>query len=540
MPSKKLSSRAGAALSVLALLVFLAALALASGLYVNGRLDLTRDRQFTLSEASLKTLKNLEDIVTIKVVMSRDLPSGFQRRRVEAIDLLREFEARSEGKVRLVFENPDDSEEKRQAAEGLGVQEVALQAETRDGVEVKKGFFGLALLYGDRKEVFPLLRGMESFEYDLVVKIKRLTGSVKTIGVVEGTEGNRFTIMLPGEGRPTMVGFEQSFPTLKGEMDRLFDVRPQDLFLAPVDTAVDLLLVAAPRLLDEVEKFRIDQFLMRGKPVIFFTPGMHVHMVDGLTGKPLEDGYQDLLASYGLAVRRNMLLEGHSWEEIRYGTGEVQRPYPYWMVENYSTFSPDNPITARLQSVSFPWASSIEVNEGLQEGLRTEVLIRTTPFAWEEAGDLLLNPRDLAAYEPGEPQSFPLAALKTGRMKSAYGGFAPPGVSPEEAAAPLPVSLGESRVLVISNALFVSDFYLGLTGATGNLIFVLNAFDQLALDPDLIHIRSRQVEESPLDGDAAIRLKTPLILVNMLLAPLLLAGIGIFAGIRRKRRETRA
>jgi hypothetical protein len=99
------------------------------------------------------------------------------------------------------------------------------------------------------------------------------------------------------------------------------------------------------------------------------------------------------------------------------------------------------------------------------------------------------------------------------------------------------VSRGEPRLLVIGNALFATDFYVGYTGATGNLVLLLNALNQLALDPDLIQIRGRQITEAPLDPDAAARLKTPLTVMNLLLAPALIALVGIFAGLRRRRRE---
>jgi ABC-type uncharacterized transport system involved in gliding motility auxiliary subunit len=543
MASRKLNSRAGAWFGILALLVFLTALALISGLYLRGRADLTRDRQFTLSPASRKTLENLDDIVTLKVIMSRDLPADFRQRRTEVMDWLQEFKAHSGGKVRLVVEDPGDDAEKRQAAEGLGIQEVSLRSENRESMEVTKGFFGLALLYGDKKEVFPVITGLSTFEYDLVVKLKRLTGSMKTIGIVEGADGARYTVALPGGAQPPMVGFEQNFPTLKAEMDRLFQVIPLYPDYLPIDTAVDLIVVLAPRYLGEMEKFRLDQFLMRGKSVLFLTPGMDVDMAAGFQAQPSNNGYEDLLAHYGMGVRKNMLVEPRDWEQLRFGSAGnagVQRPYPYWMVENYGTFSPDNAITAKLQTLSFPWASSVEWGVGGQgpvEGARTEVLVRTTPFAWEEGGMLLLTPRDLAEYQPQEPQSFPLVVLRTGPLKSYYAGFRPPGLPPGDSASFQAVSRGEPRLLVIGNALFATDFYVGYTGATGNLVLLLNALNQLALDPDLIQIRGRQITEAPLDPDAAARLKTPLTVMNLLLAPMLIALVGIFAGLRRRRRE---
>ena len=77
MNSKKLSSRANSFLGIITLAVILAVLGLASEMFFHRRLDLTSGKQFTLSKASLNTIRSLPDLVTVKVVMSKDLPTQF-------------------------------------------------------------------------------------------------------------------------------------------------------------------------------------------------------------------------------------------------------------------------------------------------------------------------------------------------------------------------------------------------------------------------------------------------------------------------------
>jgi predicted RNA-binding Zn ribbon-like protein len=94
MNSKKLSSRANAYLGIVTLVVILAVVGLTSEMFFHRRLDLTQGKQFTLSKASLNTIRSLPDLVTVKVVMSKDLPTQFLQIRTHVVDLLREFEAR--------------------------------------------------------------------------------------------------------------------------------------------------------------------------------------------------------------------------------------------------------------------------------------------------------------------------------------------------------------------------------------------------------------------------------------------------------------
>lgn len=546
MTSKKLSTRAAAWIGGVALAVFLAAAAIVSQLYVNGRLDLTRDRQFTLSDAAVRTLRELPDIVTVRVVMSRDLPGQFQQLRLQAVDLLREFEARSEGKLNLVFEDPGEDPEKRKAAVSMGVQEVQLQEQTRDGMQVKRGFFGLALLYGDKKEVFPVIQNLETFEYELIIRLLRLTGTSKVVGVIDGTEGNQFSFALPGE-TPTN-GFAANFPTLKANIEQLYKVEVQQAAWLPIDSRVDILLVAAPGRLTTAEKFRIDQFVMTGKPVIFLTPGMDVRVVNGISASPTVNDYDDLLARYGVRVHRNVVLEPRQWEMVRFGNSTFPNPYPYWIVASYATMNPENPITAGLQTMSFPWTSSLDVDTA-NPRITSEPLVLTTESAWEETGNLYMAPREMNEYLPENPRMHTLAVLQTGRMKSLFAGALADSAAADALRAEVPAgelsasrdsSEGDARVLVVSNALFLSDFYLGYTNATGNYHFLLNALDYLALDPSLIHVRSRLINEAPLDEDKVSRLKTAVIVTNMALAPLLLIVLGAVGSVRRRKREAAA
>lgn len=543
MPSKKMNTRASAWIGGLTLIVVLAVAALTSQLFLNTRVDLTRDKQFTLSPVALKTLEELPDIVTLRAVMSRELPSQFQQQRRRVVDLLREFEARADGKINLVFVDPGEDPERRQAVTALGIREVMLQEQTRDGMQAKRGYFGLALLYGDKKEVFPVIQNLETFEYELIIMLKRLTGSTKTIGVAEGQEGNRYAFAIPG-GEATRQrvtrGFDENFPSLKNEIEQLYDIREVNLAQGPVRDDLDLLLVVAPSRLSEVEKYRLDQYVMSGLPVIVLTQGMELSLMTGITARPASNGYEDLLAHYGVGLRNNMILEPRQWQTVRFGSSAFPTPYPYWIVTSYGTMSPENPITATLSSASFPWTSSLETIPSAQPGAETEVLVRTTDQAWEETGNLLLYPRDLNEYLPVNQQSFPLVVMQTGTLTSFYADALPEGLSPSDTADRLLESGGDARLLVFSNALFASDFYVGYTNAMGNFHLVLNALDLLALDPDLIRIRSRMQSEPPLDEETVARARTPLIVANMALAPLLVLTAGVIMGIRRRKKETQA
>lgn len=541
MASKKLSSRTSAYVAGAALVIGLATLGVVSEMFVHKRLDLTADRQFTLSKAAIKTLSELTDPVRVKVVMSKDLPTQFIQIRTRVMDLLQEFEAQSNGKLQLSVEDPGDDEKKRQSVTSLGVQEVQLQEQSAEGMQIKKGFFGLALLYGDKKEVIPVLQNLESFEYDLVVKLKKLTGNTKTIGIVEGGQGSKWTFSLPGQPPKTATGFDENFPTLKEEIEKLYKIEKIDPANSEIGDNIDLLWIVAPQRLSEVEKYRIDQHLMKGKSVLFMSPGVDVNLGMGINGTATNNGYEDLLSHYGVSVKKNVVLEYKQFQLVRFGNSFFPSPYPYWVVEGYDGLNAKSPITSKLGSVSFPWTSSIELDSTRKDSVNTEVLVESTNESWEESNSFFLLPRDMKEFLPVNPKKHPLVVLRSGKFASFYDKHPVPAdsINRIDTGKTLRRATKDGRVLVFPNAIFASDFYVGYTNAIGNLHLVLNALDQMALDPDLITIRSREIADAPI-AESKKHLKTPLLLFNFLTAPLLLLIAGIVMFVRRRNKEAMA
>jgi ABC-type uncharacterized transport system involved in gliding motility auxiliary subunit len=374
------------------------------------------------------------------------------------------------------------------------------------------------------------------------VKLKKLTGTVKTIGILEGGQGAKLSLTLPGPQPKTTTGFDENFPTLKEEAEKLYKLERLDPLNGPISDNVDLVLVAAPARLSDYEKFRLDQFLMKGKSAIFLSPGVDMSLGMGLNGTASHNNYEDLLGHYGLNVKKNVVLEDRNFQYVRFGNSFFPSPYPYWIVVQGEGLSASSPITSKLGAISFPWASSIEVDTTRKDSSKIEVLARSTKGSWEESNNFFLLPRDLKDYLPVNQHSMPLAVLKSGKLHSFYENRPlPAGDSAQkiDSAGVIKVAQKEARILVVGNALFATDFFVGYTNAVANLHLLLNSFDQLALDPDLITIRSREIASSPI-LEAKKAKKPYILLLNMLVAPLLLLAAGIFMGMRRKKKESMA
>src|SRR5437763_25519 len=92
------------------------------------RVDLTRDKDFTLSEATKGLLTSLKDLVTVTVYATQhDTPPDWTEQREQLRSLLYEYRVRSRGKVNYVFKDPSADPKVATEAEQAQVQQQPMQ-----------------------------------------------------------------------------------------------------------------------------------------------------------------------------------------------------------------------------------------------------------------------------------------------------------------------------------------------------------------------------------------------------------------------------
>ena len=154
-----------------------------------GRLDFTKEKMYTLSESSRSVVAKIDDLMTMKVYFSGNLPWQYGNNRRFLQDILEEYAAFSRGNIRFQFYKPGENEELEQEAQQAGIQPVQLQVIENDKMEVKRVFMGLAIIYQDEKEVIPVIQTTTGLEYDITTKIKRLVETNKPVLAIAKAEG---------------------------------------------------------------------------------------------------------------------------------------------------------------------------------------------------------------------------------------------------------------------------------------------------------------------------------------------------------------
>lgn len=165
------------ALSVLGILILLNVI----GLWFFGRLDLTDNRRYTLSEVSREAVRAL-DSVDVQVFISKDLPPtmsvGFGQERDirgvdrEFLDKLEEYRSYSGGAMRITRVTEDIEEKAKQARLELFTGHEAAVEGGR--LEFRKYAIGATFQYRNQMEVFPLAVEPAYFEFEITKILLRL------------------------------------------------------------------------------------------------------------------------------------------------------------------------------------------------------------------------------------------------------------------------------------------------------------------------------------------------------------------------------
>jgi ABC-2 type transport system permease protein len=121
-------------------------------------------------------------------------------------------------------------------------------------------------------------------------------------------------------------------------------VRAIDPQAGQVPPDVDTLVVIAPQNMADKERYAIDQYLMRGGSVIIGAGNYAIAQssTGGLGLTPLQNGLNEMLASYGVQISPTLVLDPQN------------EPFPVQVARNVSGMT-----VQEIQAINFPFFPDI-------------------------------------------------------------------------------------------------------------------------------------------------------------------------------------
>ncbi len=465
------------------------------------RVDLTRDKMFTLSDATKETMSKLESPITITAYFTKDLPPPFSDNARFVKDLLEEYRARAGDNLSFSFVDPQadletetDKEKKKDVKrdifgrqvrekttvekdlEALGIQAVEVRVLEADQQQTKRAYMGISIRYGEEKESLPVVQDTSSLEYDLTTIIRRLTRTKTPVLAV-----------VQGHGEPSP---DEGLQKIKGALEQNYEVRPLTLASegaeAKVPDDVDALLVIGPNTAySDGELKAIDDYLMKGKAAGFF---LDRAQIDLRTFQPtaVTHDVDKLVASYGIELGTQLVGDVEcanlSVAEKR-GPFTIQRPIQYPFIPTLKSLQGESPLTRGIVGLTLPFVVPVYTKK--IEGLDTVVLGRSSPKSWlEDATPEGLAPqRDWQTADVTMTGPYDLIATAKGTLPSHFDANRK--------------SEGEARVFVVGTSTMLNEQVL----AQPNAALFLNLVDWMVLDPKLLAMRTRGAGEAPFAPD---------------------------------------
>lgn len=522
------------------------------GRYIPGRVDLTQERLYTVSRGTRQILGDLNDVVTITLFSSRELPAQVRPLERDVSDVLRDFERYGRGNVQVIRKHPDRSDEALRESQQLGIAPVQFSVMRTEELQVKQGWLGIAVQYADGSEVIPFVGATETLEYQLATNVWRLTRS-ETPKVA----------YISGHGEKTRA----DYAAFSRELARTYEIANVDLTSADAELGPDLdaVIVAGPKqALDARSRALLRNYLAAGGRALYLGEGADVNL-QYLFASPVPDSARDVSETFGVRVNSDIVFDLRSNEAITV-PGEVFNyivPYPFWL---RALPAAEHAVSRSVNSLFLPWASSLDTLQTLG-GRNFIPLFTTSDAAGVQQGsfeirpdiDPYYNPADLrpqllaVAVEgavgavqvpvppPPEPEVADSAAVDTTATPfdaGTNGGGAaqtqeqtPSETTPRVLSTEVQEGPPTGRVVVVGDADFLTDAFA--RNATENLIFALNAIDWLTQSDALLSIRSKQRTPRPLvfESDTS---KQAIKYLNLIGVPLLFVLLGTFRLMRRR------
>jgi len=473
---------------------------------IRGRLDLTREGLYTLSDGAREILGELDDIVTLRLVISDELPPELQPTLRDVADLVADLRRAANGNLVVEDLNPNDDEEATLEARNLGITQNEFNVLRDDAFEVRRGWFGLALLYADQREVIPFINRTDDLELRLLSAIVKMT-----------TEDRPSLGFLTGFGSQG----PETFPSFARALSERYDLQTIDLSADTVPVvsrdSLDVVVIAGPQQPIRGPALQaIQSYIGAGGPALFLLD-KHQVSPDSPMMYPVVTGLEEFLQARGVETDAGVILDHTSNALIsmgQQGFSTVVRRYPLWPI---TVRGDEHPTTSDLNNLSPAWATALTVTDSTV----LKLWVTTETGAIQTAGGIIM-PDALLNPDPDDFQTVTLAVA-----------LDPEAVGNGESSADGDGFGTEGRMIVVGDVDFLQEQFL--QSNPQNLVFTLNSIDWLAQDETLIGIRSK-LRTPPVMAFTSDFQRSALKWGNLLGVPLLFVAVGITRVAGRRRR----
>lgn len=342
------------------------------------RLDITEDRQFSVSEASSQTLDELVSPLEITYYLSSELERMYPQ--IKDVKAFLFSYARENSRVVLTITDPsEDGTESRLAS--LGIQSQQLQTSEANKTSFVTVYSSILIEYDGNAAVIPFIISTATLEFDLTSRVKTL---------LQGAQDTVY--ILIGNGLSLDSEYMYVAPWLESAGFTVQQITADNLSELDVTRKRDVLLILGSATLSTNDVSAIENWIMKGNPAFMATAPYTADIVSSWRVTPVQNDYLVQLLDYWGVVPNQALLLDLSNYRLRMMSSTDQNQslylnYPFWLVCLPQYANPSHAVTERFTAFETYWASPLTVYGMADERITATPLVMTSPSAWLQKPD---------------------------------------------------------------------------------------------------------------------------------------------------------
>jgi ABC-2 type transport system permease protein len=535
------------------------------------RLDLTKEKRYTLSEPTKKLLRSLDDNINIDIFLKGDLKAGIKKLSKGTEELLSEFKEYGRGKIHFRFFDPltdlDDSAKKLliDSLNKMGIQPMTQVAQSKKGEEQSERFVLPGAIVKYKERIFPvnLLKGASNADENTLYNNAEALLEYKFANAIDKVTEKEVPAIgyVMGNGEPLDFSVYNLIEGLRKNY-RFGIVKLDSLEIVPPEYNAIIIVKPTNKFTDN-EKLKLDQYVMHGGNLICMIDNLHAEM-DSLRLDKETLAYdrglnlEDLFFHYGARVNLD-LVEDRQCAEINFIIGmQGDKPqfkllhWPYFPLLNGSL---THPISKNLDPVYSKFANSIDTVKA--NGITKTVLLQTSENGKTTGTPAIISFESVKVID--DPKVFnqpniPVAVLLQGKFNSLYANRISSGMIDTLAniyKEPfLPAAEKESKIIICASASLVMNdvtqrgpapmgYNKDINYTFANQDFIQNSLDYLVSTSGILETRSKDFTLRLLDPKKVEDDRTFWQFINILLPLLLVIVAGfIFQWIRKRKYQS--
>ena len=534
------------------------------------RLDLTKEKRYSLSNSTKTLLKNLDGKVEVEVFLTGDLSAGFKKLSIASEELLNEFKEYGTTNFQYRFTRPGaglaDSLRYKiyDSLSQLGVKPFNNQVTSKQGAETtERWIFPAAIVrYNDSMQIpIDLMSGKSGADEETTLNHSEALLEFKFADAINKLTRKEVPVVAyaAGNGEPLNPTVRDLFETMR--TNYRFGVIDVNIGRLDADTIAALMIVKPSKPFTEIEKLKIDQYIMHGGNVIWFIDKLYAEM-DSLLRVQTEFiafdknlNLDDQLFKYGIRINNDLLQDLKSAKQPLVvgqlgGQPQIERlPFPYYpLVSSPST----NPIAKNLDDVITIFPSSIDTVKS--PGIQKTVLLASDTNSRVISSPAMVSLQSVKTED--DLRTFtrsyvPVAVLLEGKFTSLYANRFTDDLRDSlqlfSAQPFIPAAIKPAKQIIISDADVVTNVVTQSQGPLpmgmqqyenyqfANKDFLLNALDYMVNNNGLLETRSKDFTLRLLDKQKITEQKTIWQSINIGIPILLVLLFGWLYQLKRKR-----